>query len=220
MESYLADPAPTKIGRATLAPRCVNIVSRRPELNFKYSADTWALMYIDNQDGGAVIRLCENTETKGNIWTCEDSGCSNPDVTFTLDNLKPSLRPEELSSSYSEVFGNQEAISTTTSSTASANANTMAACATSLSSGQVAGVGAGIGVPLLTAFSAVLWLLFAEKKKRKALVAAEVLSEEQYPHSVHEARDHKPIKYNAELPNDGRQELPGELQEGRSASCS
>lgn len=176
-------------------------------------------MYIDNRDGGAVIRLCENTEIKDNIWTCENNGCENPDVTFTLDNLKPTLRPEELSSSYSEIFGNQEATSTATSSTASANANTTAACAASLSSGQIAGVGAGIGVPLLIAFSAVLWLLFAEKKKRKALVATEVLSEEHYPHSTHESRDYKPIKFNAELPNYGRQELPGELQEGTSPPC-
>lgn len=217
MESYLAGPAPTKIGRATLAPRCVKTVSRRSEFTFDYFSDTWSWMYLDNRDGGAVIRSCENTGTRDNLWTCEDNDCGNPDVTFTLDNLKPSLRPEELSSSYNEVFGTA---STTTSSTASATADTTAACAASLSSGQIAGIGAGIGVPLLIAFSAVLWLLFAEKKKRKALVATEALSEEHYPHSAHESRDYKPIKCNAELPNAGRQELSAELQERSLAPCS
>lgn len=163
----------------------------------------------DHPGGGAAIYLCNKTTA---TWTCESQGCSSIYM-FKMNNLKPALRRDALSSSYIDVFGSPTATPIENASAVQEQASTHG---TTYTSGQMAGVGVGIAVPLLIALSAVLWLLHAERKKTKAIGAWELqwnAQNAQYAYgSVGQKRTHR----DAELaPDAERQELPGDAAEQR-----
>lgn len=141
-------------------------------------------------------------------WTCGDRGCSE-DVTFSLTNLNPVLRPAALSSSCSAVLS-------ATATTAAGNQSTQRTTTngTTYTSGQMAGVGIGIAVPLLIALATTVWMLRAERKKRKALVAHELQWSAHTAQYGHGSADPKRENRNVELGSDGqRHELHSELAE-------
>lgn len=126
-----------------------------------------------------------------------------------MSELKVVLRPEDLSSSYSEVFGAPTATTITNASAEQASSHD-----TTYTSGQMAGVGVGIAVPLLIALSAVLWLLRAERKKAKAISAWELQWNAQNAQYAYESTGQKRTEQHAELaPDAERQELPADSAE-------
>lgn len=218
-------PAPMRIGKIVTVQMCVEIISGQ----LCASQDT-LLMHntkTAKPEAGSAIFLCHTSSADGNIWICEDGSCSG-NKTFTMDDVNPTLRPDEVSSSYSEVFAWKE---TTATAQASASRSSDSSCAGSYSSVQMAGVGVGIGVPLLFAFLAMLWLYLAEKKQKvvaqnNAKSAFELHDQRSTAWSAGHAIDSKaqgkpPVP--AELPPHGQsQELPvhpAELPEETTESC-
>ncbi|OMP89283.1 hypothetical protein BK809_0006004 [Diplodia seriata] len=117
-------------------------------------------LHIDNEDAGAPITLCDRKSSSNSTWTCGSQDCTNSAVTFTIAaaDFTPLVAQQ----------ANATCNGTASSSSASSSGNS--GTGRSFSSGQMAGVGAGVGVPLLLAFLTVLWLLLAEKRKRRALL--------------------------------------------------
>ncbi|KAK0659672.1 hypothetical protein DIS24_g3870 [Lasiodiplodia hormozganensis] len=143
-----------------------------------------------NPSEGAGIKLCTRASNGASIWTCGSQDCDTAETFKITANFTPMVE------------------TATCDNTTSSN-GTSSGSGGGFSSGQMAGVGAGIGVPLLLAFLVTLFLLLAEKRKRRN----SMMDGQVQQHAMFEPMRHHqqppPAWNNVELDTAGeRQELP------------